>query len=154
MSKMLVRALAKRCPWCGSNQVFKHWLRVRDKCPRCGLRFDREEGAWLMSITINYGVTAFGWIVLFVVALVLWLPHVNVAGLVIASLVEIVVVAVVTYPVSKTLTAAADLLVHNAHKDLAPEMEKRFGITTPSVGLAESADRERHSGEHDDAGNE
>jgi uncharacterized protein (DUF983 family) len=145
-SKMLVRALTKRCPWCGSTQVFRHWLRVHDECPRCGLRFDREEGAWLMSITINYGVTALGWIVLFVGALVLWLPNVNVVGLMLASLVEIVVVAVVTYPFSKTLTAALDLLVHNAHKGLTTEMEKRFGLAM-SDGLAESADRERRTGE-------
>jgi uncharacterized protein (DUF983 family) len=130
-SKIFIRGLTKRCPWCGSKNVFRHWLRVRDECPRCGLRFDREEGAWLMSITINYGVTAFGWIVLFVVALVLWLPRVNVAALVIASLVEIVVVAAITYPISKTLTAALDLLVHNAHKGLTPDMEKRFGVATP-----------------------
>lgn len=128
MSAILSRGLLKRCPWCGSKNVFKNWLRVREACPRCGLRFDREEGAWLMSITINYGVTGFVWIVMFVVALILWLPDVNVMGLVVASLIQIVVVAVLTYPVSKTLTAALDLLVHNAHKGLTPEMSGRFGI--------------------------
>jgi hypothetical protein len=108
--------------------VFRHWLRVLDRCPLCGLRFDREEGAWLMSITINYGVTALAWIALFVVALILWLPNVNVVGLVIASLVEIFAVAVFTYPFSKTITAGVDLLVHNAHKGLTPEMATRFGL--------------------------
>jgi len=81
-----------------------------------------------MSITINYGVTALGWIVLFVGALVIYLPHVNVVALLLASVAEIVVVAVLTYPYSKTLTAAADLLVHNAHKGLAPELARRFGL--------------------------
>ncbi len=83
-----------------------------------------------MSITINYGVTGFGWIVLFVVALILWLPNVNVVGLIVASVIEIVAVALLTYPVSKTLTAALDLLVHSAHRGLTPEMANRFGVST------------------------
>jgi uncharacterized protein (DUF983 family) len=118
----------KRCPWCGNKAIFRHRLRILDRCPRCGLRFDREEGAWLMSITINYGITGLVWIVLFVVALVLYLPHVNVLVLLGASIAEIVVVAILTYPFSKTVTAAADLLVHNAHKGLTPEMAARFGL--------------------------
>lgn len=73
-------------------------------------------------------MTAFLWIVLFVLALVLYLPHVNVPALIGASVAEIVIVAVVTYPFSKTLTAAADLLVHNAHGGLTADMARRFGI--------------------------
>jgi uncharacterized protein (DUF983 family) len=56
---IFIRGLTKRCPWCGNRKIFRHWLRILDRCPRCGLRFDREEGAWPMSVTINYGVTAF-----------------------------------------------------------------------------------------------
>jgi uncharacterized protein (DUF983 family) len=123
--------LLKRCPWCGNPKIFRKWLRILDRCPRCGLRFDREEGAWLMSITINYGITGLGWIVLFVGALILYLPHVNAVALLGASVAEIVVVAVFTYPFSKTLTAAADLLVHNAHKGLSPELARRFGLEEP-----------------------
>jgi len=83
-----------------------------------------------MSITINYGITGVLWIVLFVVALVLYLPHVNVAALLGASVAEIVVVAILTYPFSKTLTAAADLLVHGAHKAMSPEEAERFGLSS------------------------
>lgn len=82
-----------------------------------------------MSITINYGVTGVGWIVLFVVALIVWLPHVNMSALIAASVAEIVVVAIATYPMSKTLTAGLDLLVHNAHRGLTPEMRERFGLS-------------------------
>jgi len=81
-----------------------------------------------MSITINYGVTALGWIVLFVTALVIYLPRVNVSALLGASVAEILVVAVFTYPFSKTITAAADLLVHNAHRGVTADVAARFGL--------------------------
>jgi uncharacterized protein (DUF983 family) len=126
--RIFVRALLKRCPWCGNPKIFKHWLRIRERCPWCGLRFDREEGAWLVSITINYGVTAIGWIVLFVVTLVVSLPHVDVPLLAATSVAEIVGVTLLVYPFSKTVTAAADLLVHGAHNGLSHETAERFGL--------------------------
>jgi uncharacterized protein (DUF983 family) len=51
-----------RCPDCGGPFLFEegHLFRVRDRCPRCGLAFQRGDGAFLGPFVINYGVTAFG----------------------------------------------------------------------------------------------
>ena len=38
--------------------MFSGLFRTRDKCPDCGLKFEREPGYFLGSIYLNYGVTA------------------------------------------------------------------------------------------------
>src|SRR5262245_45684795 len=55
------RGATRRCPRCGSGNLFKSWFRIRDRCPRCGLRLEREEGGFLGAMTINYVVTAGMW---------------------------------------------------------------------------------------------
>ena len=38
------RALTRRCPYCGSPGVYDGYFALREQCPRCGVRFEREEG--------------------------------------------------------------------------------------------------------------
>jgi uncharacterized protein (DUF983 family) len=56
--KLLGRALRLRCPICGQGQLFKNWFVVRENCPACGVKFEREPGFFLGSIYFNYGLTA------------------------------------------------------------------------------------------------
>jgi len=51
--RMLLRALGRRCPLCGSGQVFTWWLVMKDDCPRCDLHFERIEGHWIGAIAMN-----------------------------------------------------------------------------------------------------
>jgi len=44
---LLKRALTRRCPQCGAKGIFKNYLELRETCPRCAYRFDREEGYFL-----------------------------------------------------------------------------------------------------------
>jgi uncharacterized protein (DUF983 family) len=53
---MLLRGLARRCPQCGERKVFSGRFKLKDRCPRCGLLFHREEGFWLGAYVINFGV--------------------------------------------------------------------------------------------------
>jgi len=46
-STLLKRALTRRCPQCGAKGIFKNYLELRETCPRCAYRFDREEGYFL-----------------------------------------------------------------------------------------------------------
>src|SRR5919198_1690171 len=71
---VFARGMTKRCPRCGSDNLFKGWFRIRERCPRCGLRLEREEGGFLGAMTINYVVTAGVWVVLLVAWLVADLP--------------------------------------------------------------------------------
>ena len=55
--QIIVRGLTIRCPNCGGWTLLKHWLKLHDRCPRCGLLFERESGFFLGAIVINYTVT-------------------------------------------------------------------------------------------------
>lgn len=55
---LLGRALRLRCPLCGQGRLFRGWLAMRESCPHCGVKFEREPGFFLGSIYVNYGLTA------------------------------------------------------------------------------------------------
>jgi uncharacterized protein (DUF983 family) len=46
-----------RCPLCGQGKLFRTWLLMHERCPQCGVKFEREPGFFLGSIYINYGLT-------------------------------------------------------------------------------------------------
>jgi hypothetical protein len=83
-----------------------------ERCPRCGLRFEREEGAFLGSLVLNYSVTGLALIVYLVVVLVLTLPDPPVFLLTAGAVVIAVLVPLIVYPFAKTTWAAIDLLLH------------------------------------------
>jgi uncharacterized protein (DUF983 family) len=117
--RALLRGLAKRCPRCGERDLFVHWLRIRDRCPRCRLRLEREEGGFLGAMTINYSATTLTWVAFLVIWLLVDLPGVRVAPLTVASVVLVGLFPLVFYPVSKTLWAAVDYLVLRSSPDYA-----------------------------------
>lgn len=47
------RALQRRCPYCGGNAVFESYFALREHCPTCGVRFEREEGYFLGAYAFN-----------------------------------------------------------------------------------------------------
>lgn len=46
-----------RCPACGEGPLFRGWFRMHEACRACSASFSREQGFYLGSIYINYGVT-------------------------------------------------------------------------------------------------
>ncbi|HUQ39118.1 MAG TPA: DUF983 domain-containing protein, partial [Acidimicrobiales bacterium] len=67
---MLGRALLKRCPLCGAGELFTGWFRMKDRCPGCGYRFEREEGFFLGAYVINLAIAQGMVILLAVVPLI------------------------------------------------------------------------------------
>jgi hypothetical protein len=57
--QVLYRGLRNRCPNCGKATLFQKgtFFEVNKACPSCGLRFERDEGFFIGSMSINYGVT-------------------------------------------------------------------------------------------------
>jgi uncharacterized protein (DUF983 family) len=77
-------------------------------CPRCGLRFEREEGYWTGAMAMNFVLTGTVFAVVFVTLVAVTAPNVPVAPL-LAVLVPITVLGpVLGYPISKTLWVAID----------------------------------------------
>src|SRR5690606_13189211 len=49
------RATLGRCPSCGTP-MFKSLWGLHEKCAGCGVRFERDTGAWLGAVVIAYAI--------------------------------------------------------------------------------------------------
>jgi predicted RNA-binding Zn-ribbon protein involved in translation (DUF1610 family) len=56
---VVTRGLRNRCPNCGGATLFREgtWFEVNKACPACGLQIERDEGFFVGSMSLNYGVT-------------------------------------------------------------------------------------------------
>jgi uncharacterized protein (DUF983 family) len=63
--QILARGLTHRCPNCGARKLFKEGtlFELNSECPDCGLKIERDEGFFLGSMSLNYGVTILGFLV-------------------------------------------------------------------------------------------
>jgi len=63
--QILARGLSHRCPNCGARKLFKEGtlFELNFECPDCGLKIERDEGFFLGSMSLNYGVTILGFLV-------------------------------------------------------------------------------------------
>jgi xanthosine utilization system XapX-like protein len=80
-----------------------------DRCPRCGLRFEQDEGSRLGSAMVNYAVVAGALVAYIVVSLIVTLPDPPVLPLVGGACAVVVIVAVIFFPFGKTIWSAMDL---------------------------------------------
>ncbi len=53
------RGLRLRCPRCGDGRLYTTFFRMNRTCSVCGLSFYRESGYYVGAMMINYGITAF-----------------------------------------------------------------------------------------------
>jgi uncharacterized protein (DUF983 family) len=119
----LLRGLMRRCPRCGQGKLFRRWFNFPKKCPRCGLRFEREEGAFLGSLTINYGVTGLAFFALLVGWMIVSQGRVRWVPLILASIAVVIGVPLLFYPFAKTLWAALDFLIYRSDPSYAEQHE-------------------------------
>jgi len=64
-SRIVARGLGNACPNCGRPTLFRRGtlFQLNQHCPACGLKFERDEGFFLGSMSLNYGVTIFAFLV-------------------------------------------------------------------------------------------
>jgi len=62
--QIVARGLSNRCPNCGGRTLFRKGtlFKINAECPDCGLRIERDEGFFLGSMSLNYGVTLVGFL--------------------------------------------------------------------------------------------
>lgn len=106
---MLARGLARRCPVCGQRGLFTRWFILVERCPGCGLRFERIEGHWLGALGLNTIVSFSVLFVVVVAALVASHPDYEPVPLAVAAVSAAVIVPLAFYPSSKTTWTAIDL---------------------------------------------
>ncbi|HLK42213.1 MAG TPA: DUF983 domain-containing protein [Thermoleophilia bacterium] len=114
--RMLFRGVVRRCPLCGSGDLFQHWTKMRERCPSCGHRFERkaEEGFFLGAFVINFVIVeaVLGIIAAVYIAALSGGGNVSVWPYVGSAAGAAVLVPLLTYPNSKTIWAAIDLVLH------------------------------------------
>lgn len=64
-SQIVAAGLTHRCPNCGGRTLFRQGalFQLNKNCADCGLQFERDEGFFLGSMSLNYGVTIFVFLV-------------------------------------------------------------------------------------------
>ena len=109
--RLVLRALARRCPNCGAPGIFRSYTELRDNCPNCGLRLHRGEsdyfiGAYLLNLVAVELLFALVLAVVFIATY----PNTPWALLQWGGLALMIAGAVLCYPFSKALWLAADLI--------------------------------------------
>src|SRR5215216_5865989 len=65
-AQLITRGLTNRCPNCGARTLFKQGtlFQINKQCPSCDFRIERDndEGFFLGSMSLNYGVTLVGFL--------------------------------------------------------------------------------------------
>ncbi|MDI3339748.1 MAG: DUF983 domain-containing protein [Sphaerobacter sp.] len=131
---VLLRGLVRRCPSCGDPGTYQRWFFMRGRCPRCGLLFEREEGYWTGAMAINLIVTE----LIFAVVMVAWVikawPDVPMVPLLTVGLVLNGIVAVLFYPIARTIWIAIDLLLHPLEAEEIEETARLHHVRERSTG--------------------
>lgn len=130
----LRRGLARRCPACGRGGLFRAYLRMRERCPRCHLLFERIDGQWVGSLGINTIITLTLLFLVTVVGVFATAPDVPVAPIVAASLGVAVLFPVAFFPVSRTFWLAIDLLMRPPTDDELDATVNGIRVVAPSSG--------------------
>lgn len=119
------RALRLRCPQCGRGRLFERWVHMRRRCDACGLILERGEedyfiGAYMVNLIIAELIVIAA---MLVVLLATW-PAVPWQGMLWAIVVLTIPAVVFTYPFSRSLWLALDLLFRPPEpRDFAPDAE-------------------------------
>lgn len=105
------RGLLRRCAHCGQGGLFRRWVSMAVDCPRCGHRFERDQGYWLGAVIVNTAVTFGLFIAIGLAIIAITWPVVPWNVLLIVTLVFNGLFPILFYPLSKTIWVALDLAV-------------------------------------------
>jgi hypothetical protein len=129
-TKLLLRGLVRRCPRCGGGKLFTGWLKMRPRCPRCGMCFEREEGFFLGAYVVNFGVMILALALFIAIGVAVTLPDPPPGKLALGGMAVGVFVPIFFYPMSRTVWSAIDLMM----KPLEPrEIESANVATAPAA---------------------
>lgn len=114
--KMVLRGCVGRCPRCGGGKLFASFFKLKQRCPTCGYKFDREAnggfflGGYVMNVVIGEGMLAIYLLVF--AARVIADPEMSIAGWMWVGAFLAIVPPIALFKISRTTWMAADLLIH------------------------------------------
>lgn len=111
-SAMLGRAFGLRCPRCGGRGIFASFYDRHERCPTCGLKFEREPGYWVGAVIVVTAITLALFAAIFVGGIVVTWPDVPWEGLAAITIGANLIVPILAYPRAKMTWAALELAWH------------------------------------------
>jgi uncharacterized protein (DUF983 family) len=108
---LLGRGIRKRCPRCGGGDLYPTWFHMVERCPTCGIRFEREPGFFVGAYLVNFAIAIGALFALSMgfVALKAVDPQAGVAGPLAVGVVIAVASPLLCYPFSRTVWSAIDI---------------------------------------------
>jgi uncharacterized protein (DUF983 family) len=119
VGQMLRRGMLKRCPRCGGGRLYRGWFRMKDRCPTCGMCFEREPGFFVGAYLINFAITE-GLLFLAVMGFVLVAANDGNRGLTVPLVVGLsvaILAPLLFYPYARTIWSAIDLAMRPLELD-------------------------------------
>jgi uncharacterized protein (DUF983 family) len=108
--RLFLRGLLKHCPVCGKGHLFRRWFTMLERCPRCGLRFQRIEGHWTGDLGINVIISFGALLITLFVSFAVSYPNPGLWMFPLAVAVALLV-PLIAYPFSKTIWLAIDVMM-------------------------------------------
>src|ERR1700738_1211727 len=110
-TRMILRALLRRCPNCGAHGIFKSFTELRERCPNCGIRLHRGEADYFIgAYMLNLVFVELLFALMGGAVVIATYPNTPWTLIQWGALVLILAGAVVCYPMSKALWLAFDLI--------------------------------------------
>ena len=111
VAKKFLRALALRCPRCGSGGILRSWFKMRDRCPGCGLALERGESSdfWIGAYVFNLAGGELLAIGIPIVWVIRTSPNPPWGRIQVLAIVLAVAMPLFLFPFSRTLWLAWDL---------------------------------------------
>lgn len=107
------RALTRRCPYCGGTHIYDGYFGLRESCPTCGVRFEREDGYFLGAYALNLVVAEFLGLGLAILLIFKTdLRHLDLIWQEAIAVALAVTFPVLFFPWSRTVWIAIDLTFH------------------------------------------
>ena len=100
---------------------------MREHCPGCGLRFEREPGYWVGAVVVNTVVIFATFVVVFGSLTAATWPDVPWATVLWVTVSLNLVIPVLLYPLSKTIWMALELSWHPLEGAEADAARRRIG---------------------------
>jgi len=108
---LLRRGVTKKCPRCGAGRLYRGWFKMKERCPGCGMKFEREPGFFVGAYLINFAITE-GLLFVVIMVFIFWKDQHPDAGVVVPlviGLIFAVVAPILFYPFARTIWSAFDV---------------------------------------------